>query len=314
MKNLTFFEAADVGPRDEQQDSMGAVASKNAAIFVLSDGAGGHRGGSSASKAAVESVKQSFLKNSFLNPEDCGKRVLSGEAGGRFDPEQFLSDACLSAHRAVADLKKQGCDARSTLCVLLLCENQVFWLHVGDSRIYRLMDGMPLERTKDHSVVQVLVDDGEIQEEEMGNHPDQGRVLKALGMDDPPKPSIGSGRWTEKASFLLCSDGFWERTSLEEITSLLDSPSQEALQRSVKEAVRKNGPKGDNVSAMAVWSGKENTASANRRKWHVYLWILVFLVVLLWLGSAIPQWFKSTESVLPSSQEMKINLSPSDSE
>lgn len=72
----------------------------------------------------------------------------------------------------------------TTLVVLLVDDNQVSWGHVGDSRLYHFSDGKIVERTKDHSVCQVLAATGEIDESEIRHHPDRNRLLRAVGMHD----------------------------------------------------------------------------------------------------------------------------------
>jgi serine/threonine protein phosphatase PrpC len=96
---------------------------------------------------------------------------------------------------------------------LYIEDNQAWWAHVGDSRLYHFNRKKLLSRTKDHSIVQLLVDLERISEEEMATHPDQGRLLKGLGGDEPIKPDFGQATLHAGDSLLLCSDGFWEQIS-----------------------------------------------------------------------------------------------------
>jgi serine/threonine protein phosphatase PrpC len=163
------------------------------------------------------------------------------------------------AHEAVASLGDSPKTApRSTIVMLLLREDRADWANVGDSRIYHLRDGEIISRSKDHTMVEILLQQGEITEEEMGTHPDQSRLLRCLGADEDPKPSFGSCDLREGDGFLLCSDGLWERVKRREIEEVFcTAQSENALRRLVGMAVKRNGPKGDNVTALAVQCGED---------------------------------------------------------
>jgi serine/threonine protein phosphatase PrpC len=89
----------------------------------------------------------------------------------------------------------------------------------------------------------------------MGRHPDQSRLLQSLGGEDPPRPRHGSAEVAPGDGFLLCSDGFWEHQSREEIGALAAHPPgerQRALDHAAAEAVRRAGKKADNTTAVLV--------------------------------------------------------------
>jgi serine/threonine protein phosphatase PrpC len=102
-----------------------------------------------------------------------------------------------------------------TTFVLLLADpdaGTALWGHAGDSRLYHFRDGAILNRTKDHSVVQALVDAGELAPEEMRDHDASHRILRALGDTDDANPDVTDTPVSLRPgdAFLLCSDGFWE--------------------------------------------------------------------------------------------------------
>ena len=262
---------SDKGAREEQQDACG-TASRNGAFFaVLCDGAGGHRGGAKASKTAVETAKAIFLDSatSLDNPQD------------------FFSLIINETHSAILRLGETPKTApRSTIAILLVGKDRADWANVGDSRIYHLREGKIVARSKDHTMVEILLKQGEITEEEMGTHPDQSRLLRSLGADEDPKPSFGSSDLREGDGFLLCSDGLWERVKHSEIEGVFRSDLHASkLKHLVALAVKRNGPKGDNVTAVAVQYGKISAKGQPRSfaisvlrgiMWGVLLAALVF--------------------------------------
>jgi PPM family protein phosphatase len=240
----TSFQAClaiEQGPRDEQQDSAGFFERSGRILAVVCDGAGGHRGGREASQMAVETARIGFEK-----------------ADGIFDdPRAMLEEICHEADRKIRQLgETPKLSPKSTIAMVYINGRTAHWVHVGDSRVYRLLAGRVKERTRDHSMVQILFDQGEVSEDDMGTHPDQGRLLRALGSGEDLKVSHGAVPLTIGDAFLLCTDGFWERMKSSEIEEFFQQkPTEEKLQSMVAEAVRRNGPKGDNTTALAVIFG-----------------------------------------------------------
>jgi serine/threonine protein phosphatase PrpC len=271
--NFTTITSSDKGPREEQQDAAGAFSRGERLLAVVCDGAGGHRGGSTAAKLAVQIVCETFEK-----------------AGGHFeDPKAELLEICRTANEAILKLGETPKLApRSTISLLYLDGKKAHMVHLGDSRIYRLRSGKFIERTRDHTMVQILLEQGEVKEAEMGTHPDQRRLLRALGSEEELRPTYGNADLTGNDEFLLCSDGFWERTLTEDIEKLFKSaPTQTQMEAFVQRAVKNNGPKGDNVTALAVFP--QNAAAPTRWLRRVVLLLaLVALVAILLLKYSWP--------------------------
>jgi serine/threonine protein phosphatase PrpC len=237
-------------------------------LAVVCDGAGGHRGGSRASKLAVQIAREAFEK-----------------VEGKFeDPKSALLGICRTAHEEILKLGETPKLApRSTIAALYLDGQKAHMVHVGDSRIYRLRSGKIIERTRDHTMVQILLEKGEVKEMEMGEHPDQGRLLRALGSDEELRPTYGSAELAENDAFLLCSDGFWERTRPGEIEKLFQAePTQTRLEGVVHRALERNGPKGDNVTSLAVFSeDSEGCPVPCFLRWPFLILLLLAIVFLL---------------------------------
>lgn len=280
--------AERIGGREEQQDSVGVFHSADGAacLLVVADGMGGHRGGSLASQTVLDVAEQNWAS--------CD--------GAPEDPKQFLEELCQQAHIQV-NLRgqEQGLEPHSTVVALLARGTEAFWVHVGDSRLYHFRDTEFLGRTRDHSMVQVLVEAGEVSEEEMATHPDQNKLLRSIGGEDPPKTTHESSALEPQDRFLLCSDGFWEQISTEEMAAGLRAKNLDAsLASLVETAAQRGGAKGDNVAVAGIraLSGKlpkKKTRLRNVSKTGLLLALLI-VAALLWVPSIKDgTWFEALD-------------------
>lgn len=185
--------------RKAQEDSHGyMLGTPNGDLFVVCDGMGGHVGGATASRLAVDSIIGFISKEKYATPID----ALDGAL-------QFANMQILGYADAHPELKGMG----TTACIVLIQGDDVWIAHVGDSRIYLYLGKEhELHRiTKDHSYVQTLVDAGQITDEEAEHHPNKNRILKALGIKPELHPSFNyENRSIHPKNgdiFLICSDG-----------------------------------------------------------------------------------------------------------
>lgn len=195
------------GGREHNEDYILQAKHGNDICLILCDGLGGHECGEVASGLVAHTVAEKF------------------EQGG--DYSTFLADAYeeaqekLLAEQKVRDLENA---MKTTLVVLVITEEQIKWAHIGDSRLYHIFnDGTRYERTKDHSLVQLLVDGGELKEEEIRTSPDRNKIMRAMGAPWGKKTydlSAVLERGDRKA-FALMTDGFWEYVMEDEMLSLL---------------------------------------------------------------------------------------------
>ena len=182
--------------RDHNEDSNRVENTHNGALLVVCDGMGGHAGGATASRIAVDSICH------YASQHECDV------------PQQFLVKAIEHANEQVY---AQACDnpalrgMGTTVCAALVRGNKVWYAHVGDSRIYYFnhQNNALYRLTKDHSVVQALVDQGMITEAEAKHHPERNKIRRSLGIKPvvevepcqmPLLPADGD-------LLLLCSDG-----------------------------------------------------------------------------------------------------------
>ena len=191
------FSITDVGlKRKGNEDSCSYLQTINGFLFVVCDGIGGHVGGATASTVAVNSTVDFFNKEKYKNLK------------------QALIDSIVYSNRKILDVVAEKPELKgmgTTICILLIHEDKVWFAHVGDSRIYLFNScEQKLHRlTKDHSVVQALVDKGEILESEAESHPQRNRILRALGIKQEVHPDVTNSPLLPATGdiFLLCTDG-----------------------------------------------------------------------------------------------------------
>jgi serine/threonine protein phosphatase PrpC len=241
----TTAVADAIGGRSEQQDRVAAfrTADGSVCLAVVADGMGGHQGGALAAQAVVDAAAAAW--------EETGGSVP--------DPQAFVLDACRRAHAAVnREGRALGIMPHSTAVFLMVDATGARWCHVGDSRLYRFRGGAMLERTRDHSLVQLMVDLGEVRESDMATHPDQNKLFKSLGGADDPEPGAGAAAVGPDDAFLLCSDGLWEQISVEEMA---DALAADDLDRAAAElvdlAALRGGALGDNAAVALVRPARE---------------------------------------------------------
>ena len=195
LHNFRFGNATHVGQkRKANEDYFGNFETPNGYVFLVCDGMGGHVGGARASQLAVNTIKNFLL----AQPAN--------------DARTVLHDALVAANNAILQYVVQNPELKGmgTTCVAILVRgSEVYYAHVGDSRIYFLTNEKLVRITKDHSFVQALVDLGEITEEEAEKHPRKNEILNALGLVNMKPPTVCQFpvKVSKGDSFLLCSDG-----------------------------------------------------------------------------------------------------------
>ena len=173
------------------------------------------------------------------------------------DALQLLRSIADASHLAISSLGYEPkLSARSTIvCAVILDSSRCAWLSCGDSRLYCIGNEGSLWKTADHSVVQLLVNRGVVAEEDMGTHPDQGKLYQSLGGDMQPDPDFGWLDFEQDDTLLLCSDGFWEHMPKRDIESLACIPFSSIPSRvdaCVESCYRDGQGASDNISAIVA--------------------------------------------------------------
>jgi serine/threonine protein phosphatase PrpC len=175
------------------------------------------------------------------------------------DPLAFLHLALGYAHAEIVEIGMQlplDQRPRATGAVCVLQDDTAWFAHVGDSRIYHLRAGKVLSRTRDHSHVELLLQEGLINANQAVNHPMRNFVESCLG-GDPLLPEMHIGRTVRVQPgdiLLVCTDGFWSYLTDDDIATSLYTvaPLQTALQAISEFAVKRGGSAADNTSVAVL--------------------------------------------------------------
>jgi serine/threonine protein phosphatase PrpC len=246
---IEYAKVSALGDRADNQDRAAIVVADEAGIMLVFDGMGGHENGAQAAEIGLKVVQESFVASNLP----------------LFDPQGFLYMSMARAHDEVV---KIGSDLavdfrpRATCAICLIQENGSWWGHIGDSRIYHMRQGKLVTRSRDHSHVEVLIQEGAITEEEALDHPMRNFVECCIGGDAPvPDMSITRKMPLEPGDVLLaCTDGLWSGISDKEMadmaTSRENSLAENLKALSVK-ALTANAPYSDNTTGTALqWLGE----------------------------------------------------------
>jgi serine/threonine protein phosphatase PrpC len=234
---------SNAGGRERNEDACGFWTGGGGCFAVVSDGAGGHGGGDVASKLAVQTMLEAFQ----------GAPQCSGAAIGA---------ALDLAHRAILEEQPRraelhGMRATATVLAIDTVNNTAVWGHVGDTRLYCFRGGTIVAQTKDHSVVQKMVDAGYIAPEAIRTSVARSKLFAALGHDDAIEATIHATPFALASGdvFLLCTDGFWEYVDEATMLATLSQVAAPAawLREMVDDVVRRGGREQDNFSALAVF-------------------------------------------------------------
>ena len=241
---IEYAKISVLGDRKDNQDRAAVVVNENAALMLVFDGMGGHSDGALAAETGLKVVSNLF--EAATHPI--------------FDPQGFLYMALSRAHdKVVAIGKDVAVDfrPRATCALCLVQEGGSFWAHIGDSRIYQVRDGQVLSRSRDHSHVEVLIQEGAITEEEAQDHPMRNFVECCIGGDSAvPDMSITRQKPLQTGDVLLaCSDGLWSGLSDQDIAEIA-TPGKNNLDDNLTtlsaKAVAVNAPYSDNTTGTAL--------------------------------------------------------------
>jgi serine/threonine protein phosphatase PrpC len=224
-------------------DGDGALPSLG--LFILADGMGGHQSGEIASSLAARAVAHHITRDFYL------PALISQEPDtSRPDLRDVLVDAVRAANDNVANRVPGG---GTTLTCALMLDSRAYIAHVGDSRAYIVTAEGELEQiTHDHSLVDRLVELGQLTPDEAAVHPQKNVLYRAVGQGGELEVDTYMRTIPDGTRLLLCSDGFWgivDETEMAEIVMTSSSP-QTACERLVVAANEAGGR--DNITAILV--------------------------------------------------------------
>jgi serine/threonine protein phosphatase PrpC len=243
---FAIFQESRKGTRKANQDRTSYAYTRDALLMVVADGMGGHLHGEVASQIAVQLLTEAFQREA--------KPTLP-------DPAEFLQRTILDAHLALGDyaIARSLIESPRTTCVACVVQNAMaYWAHAGDSRLYHVREGRILAQTRDHSRVQMLVDQGRVREEAVQAHPDRNKIFNCVGAS--ARPQVEKSAPTPLRSddtLMMCSDGLWGPLTGKLITaSLMKHDIMKAVPELLDLAELRAGPDCDNLSVVAMtWAG-----------------------------------------------------------
>lgn len=241
---FSTYQVSRRGGREKNEDRMGYCYTREAGLFALADGMGGHPEGEVAAQLALQTLAALFQREA--------KPALA-------KPEEYLQDAILIAQqqllRYAAD-KQMSDTPRTTIVACVLQGRTAYWAHCGDSRLYLVRAGRLIARTRDHSYIELQAALGRVPQ---GADAFNRNVLfTCLGSPGKPMVDISGPMQLEPGDrLLLCSDGLWGTVADDEITEqLAKRPISDAVPELVEQALRNGGVRCDNVTVLAVeWEG-----------------------------------------------------------
>ncbi len=240
---MMIYGKTDIGRhRSSNQDEFAySILNERVCFGLVCDGMGGENGGQIASTTAAQTIYE--LLHAHLTAELTEEQVKAVLV-------QAVSQANEAVYRrSLQEPEYSGMGTTAVVAVVL--DGKGYVVHVGDSRAYRFKAGELNQITKDHSLVQSLVDQGKITQEQAKNHPQKNMITRAVGVtgkvdiDFVSLGDLGSG------SILLCSDGLsglCEQSEMEEI--LLQTPPNQVCETLVEQANRNGGF--DNITVVYV--------------------------------------------------------------
>jgi serine/threonine protein phosphatase PrpC len=212
-------------------------------LAVVADGMGGHEGGLEASRLAVETVRAVY------------------EQAADDNPQTALAESFAAAHARIQDFAERhpAFHGMGTTCTaLVLRGRQLYFAHVGDSRLYLVRDTGILRLTRDHSYVGRLVESGIVRAEDAEKHPQRHILTAALGsgrevvVDGPEQGLV----LQEGDDLLLCTDGLWSVVPEDDLENVVraNAPAESCAEL-VKLARERGGP--DNITVQVLRVGLE---------------------------------------------------------
>ena len=207
-------------------------------LAIVADGMGGYEGGQEASRIAVETVRHLY------------DRDFAG------DPQAALLNAFLAAHETIqryAFEHPQFHGMGTTCTALAIVDRQLYFAHVGDSRLYLVRGESSSRLTRDHSYVGRLVENGIVRSEDAESHPQRHILTAALGSGHEIFPQVSEQPITleENDVLILCTDGLWGVVGDQDLgRTARTRPLSDACMKLVRMALERGGP--DNVTVQLL--------------------------------------------------------------
>ena len=234
---MLAYVKSDIGMvRKANEDSF---AFEPPHLFVVADGMGGHVAGEVASSIAAATVKEYVLRNL-----------------GDVHPRQLLEQAILQANQEIFEKAQNHAEYAgmgTTVTAAILDESNIFWGHVGDSRLYYANNDVLEQLTSDHSLVWELIKAGTISKEEALVHPQRNILTRAVGTSEHLRVETGAYQYHPGDKVLLCTDGLTNMVGEDELALAMGNNTQDGqliLDGLIEKANNAGG--NDNITAILI--------------------------------------------------------------
>ncbi|MDT7960960.1 MAG: Stp1/IreP family PP2C-type Ser/Thr phosphatase, partial [Armatimonadota bacterium] len=246
VPRVKFVARSEIGhARENNEDKFDfyepdeeSLLAARGSVYLVCDGMGGHNAGQIASELAAKQFLHAYYH-------------LGGTA------QEAARHAILQAHHYIAEMASKipsRYGMGTTLTALILKQDEGILAHVGDSRCYRLREGVFEQLSRDHTLVAHLVEQGILTPEQARYHPQRNVIRQAVGVADPSEPlepDIETFALQVGDLYLLCSDGLTDMVDDAEIEAILrDEPPTRAAWRLVDRALANGGR--DNITVVLV--------------------------------------------------------------
>ncbi|MGR3741656.1 Stp1/IreP family PP2C-type Ser/Thr phosphatase [Companilactobacillus sp. DQM5] len=233
---------SDIGrKRQSNQDYVNVFTNiRGAVLGIVADGMGGHKGGDVASDMAVSHIGHDF--------EQTDLKDLSALKDWIVKELQKENNRIIDASKQFSDLNGMG----TTMVGVIIYEDKMLVSNVGDSRLYLLRNQTLKQLSFDHSLVNELVESGELTKSEARNHPQKNIITQTLGVNENVKPESNIFNFLSDDILLLCSDGLTNMVTEDAIKEILTSNI--SLKEMCKKLIQKANNAGglDNITALII--------------------------------------------------------------
>ncbi len=239
---MKIFSKTDKGKvRNTNQDSFFAGELTGGEVFgIVCDGMGGANAGNVASETAVKVISEYILRSYRIGMDE-------------FETEKILKNATDSANLEIFEMASSNEELNgmgTTAVIALVQDNKAVIANVGDSRIYLLGDDIT-QLTRDHSVVQSLIESGKISPEDAKAHPRKNVITRAIGAESDVVTDTAVVELSDATALLLCSDGLSSFVSAEQILEVFKQNEPKDVPEKLVELANKAGG-GDNITVVLL--------------------------------------------------------------
>ena len=239
---MQFFSQIDIGKmRNSNQDAcFTGRLYENTLLVIVCDGMGGAKAGNIASETAVKSISE-YVGKSF-------RKTMQAD-----DMADMLKNALISANIEIYDMSRKNTEysGMGTTAVIAIVQNESAVIcHVGDSRAYLVNDEIT-QLTKDHSIVQSLIESGKLTPDEAKAHPRKNVITKALGAEEDIVPDTVTVSLNTNDNLLFCTDGLTNFVETPDILKIFTTNEINNVASTLVERANQNGG-GDNITVVTV--------------------------------------------------------------